>query len=167
MTVIKVADYLAHRESIHRIRYEVFVQEQNIPSELELDHWDSLSIHVLAWSGQVPVGTGRLLPDGHIGRVAVCRSMRNQGIGRLMLEKLFQLAIEQGHAQVEISAQCHAVNFYQKLGFREEGRVYLEAGIKHIKMVKLLLAPARAPQSPSVARKLFYPAAQANLCGNV
>ncbi|MBD0336031.1 MAG: GNAT family N-acetyltransferase [Cyanobacteria bacterium Co-bin13] len=143
MILVEIANYQAEKEVIHSIRYEVFVQEQQVPAEVEIDSWDPLSIHVLAKQAGQFVGTGRLLPDGHIGRVAVCRPWRHQGIGRLIMERLLQTARDQGHRQVVLSAQCHAVHFYQKLGFREEGKVYLEAGIEHIKMVKPLAVSAK------------------------
>ncbi|MBD2260963.1 GNAT family N-acetyltransferase [Pseudanabaena sp. FACHB-2040] len=143
MIFVEIVDYQAEKEVIHSIRYDVFVQEQQVPADIEIDRWDPLSIHVLARQAGQAVGTGRLLPDGHIGRVAVRRPWRHQGIGRLLMEQLLQTAREEGHPQVVLSAQCHAINFYQKLGFQEEGKVYLEAGIKHIKMVKPLRVPAK------------------------
>jgi predicted GNAT family N-acyltransferase len=151
MICVEIADYQAEKDVIHGIRYDVFVQEQQVPADIEIDRWDPLSIHVLARQAGEAVGTGRLLPDGHIGRVAVRRPWRHQGIGRQIMRRLLQKAREQGHPQVALSAQCHAIDFYYKLGFREEGKVYLEAGIEHIKMVKPLIVqaqPAYALQPP-------------------
>ncbi|HEY9735871.1 MAG TPA: GNAT family N-acetyltransferase [Trichocoleus sp.] len=149
MIRIEIANYQTEKDIIHRIRYEVFVQEQHVPAELEIDRWDPLSVHVLAHYGEQAIGTGRLLPNGYIGRVAVCRLMRYRGIGRLVMERLLQAAQDQGHQKVTLSAQCHAVDFYQKLGFWAEGKVYQEAGIDHIKMVKPLAQPASAIASAS------------------
>lgn len=155
----EIVDYRLNKEIIHHIRHEVFVQEQHVPAEIEIDRWDPLCIHVLARRHGQAVGTGRLLPDGHIGRVAVRRPMRHQGIGKLIMEQLLQAALERGHSQVQLSAQCHAISFYQKLGFREEGKVYLEAGIHHIKMVKALGFQSRSTRHPSLSRKLLHPVA--------
>ncbi|PSN20662.1 GNAT family N-acetyltransferase [filamentous cyanobacterium CCP5] len=133
---IQLVDYATHRAILHQIRHAVFVEEQGVPAAIEVDRWDRLSTHALAHHQGQPVGTGRLLPDGHIGRIAVLPSLRHQGLGSQIMALLLQAASQQGHAQVVISAQCHAIAFYQRLGFRAEGSVYQEAGIDHIQMVK-------------------------------
>jgi predicted GNAT family N-acyltransferase len=84
------------------------------------------------------VATGRLLPDGHIGRMAVLKEWRNRGIGGRMLEALIQRARERGDAEVALSAQVHAVPFYLANGFVPEGDEYLEAGIRHQAMRRQL-----------------------------
>jgi len=120
------------------IRFTVFVEEQGVPPEIELDEQDPLSIHAVAFAGAKPIATGRLLPDGHIGRMAVLRDWRGRGIGALMLEALIQRARERGDAQVALSAQVHAVAFYRAQGFVAEGDEYLEAGIRHQAMRRTL-----------------------------
>jgi predicted GNAT family N-acyltransferase len=153
MIRVDVADYQVDQKVIHSLRQEVFVKEQRIPAALEADQWDALSIHVLARHHRCAIATGRLLPDGRIGRVAVRRSMRCQGVGRLVMERLLQAARQQGHRQISLSAQCYAVDFYQKLGFCAEGDVYVQMGIEHIKMIKLLttsVAPTCRPQLPEI-----------------
>lgn len=155
MIRIEIANYQTEKDVIHRIRYEVFVQEQHVPAELEIDRWDPVSVHVLARQNGQPSGTGRLLPNGYIGRVAVRQPMRYQGIGRLVMERLLQAAQDQGHRQVTLSAQCHAIDFYQKLGFWPEGEIYQEAGIDHIKMVKRL--PAWAGAAPAAGSQKGQP----------
>jgi predicted GNAT family N-acyltransferase len=84
------------------------------------------------------VATGRLLPDGHIGRMAVLKQWRARGIGGLMLTRLLERAKERGHSEVALSAQIHAVPFYRAHGFVEEGAEYLEAGIRHQAMRRQL-----------------------------
>jgi len=138
MLRVDLVDYYAFKATIHQIRTEVFVHEQRVPPELELDAFDPLAIHALAWWQQHPVGTGRLLPTGYIGRVAVSRPLRGRGIGKRIMETLMAAAVIRGHRRIRVSAQCHAIAFYRKLGFQEEGPIYQEAGIPHIKMVKLL-----------------------------
>ena len=76
------------------------------------------------------MGTARLLPDGHIGRMAVLKEWRNRGIGALMLRGLIERAKQRGDREVALSAQVHAVPFYRAHGFVEEGDEYLEAGIR-------------------------------------
>jgi predicted GNAT family N-acyltransferase len=113
------------------IRFEVFVREQRVPAEIELDDMDVRCIHAVAFLEELPVGTGRLLPDGHIGRMAVLKSHRNRGIGAAMLRRLIEAARERGDREVALSAQVHAVPFYRAHGFVEEGGEYEEAGIAH------------------------------------
>lgn len=117
------------------IRHQVFVIEQNVPPELELDDHDTVSDHALAYGADgLAIGTGRLLPDGHIGRVAVLPNWRGQGVGEKIMQALVARARTHGMAQVELSAQCHARAFYEKLGFVAFGSTYQEAGIEHIAM---------------------------------
>ena len=113
------------------IRFEVFVREQRVPAEIELDAMDKDSLHVLAFDGEAAVGTGRLLPDGHIGRMAVLKSHRKRGVGAAMLKRLIEAARKRGDREVALSAQVHAVPFYRAHGFVEEGGEYEEAGIAH------------------------------------
>ena len=113
------------------IRFEVFVREQRVPAELEMDAMDAQCLHALAFHGQVAVGTGRLLPDGHIGRMAVLREFRKRGIGGAMLKRLIEAARARGDREVALSAQVHALPFYRAHGFVEEGPQYEEAGIAH------------------------------------
>jgi predicted GNAT family N-acyltransferase len=120
------------------IRFAVFVREQRVPAEIELDDMDARCIHVVAFEEKLPVGTGRLLPDGHIGRMAVLKSHRRRGIGAAMLGRLIAAARDRGDRMVALSAQVHAVPFYRAHGFVEEGAEYLEAGIRHQSMRKSL-----------------------------
>jgi predicted GNAT family N-acyltransferase len=120
------------------IRFAVFVEEQRVPPEIELDDMDARCIHALAFVEGKAVGTGRLLPDGHIGRMAVLPEFRGRGIGGLMLAKLVEQARARGDREVALSAQVHAVPFYRAHGFVEEGAEYLEAGIRHQSMRKAL-----------------------------
>ena len=142
------------RERAAPIRFEVFVAEQGVPREIELDDQDPLSLHALASeaSGRV-VGTGRLLPVeieagrtvSHIGRMAVLREMRGRGVGAALLRALIKAAEERGDAEIVLSAQTHAIGFYRAHGFREEGAQYIEAGIAHRSMRCLLLARSKRP----------------------
>ena len=120
------------------IRFTVFCEEQGVPREIELDEQDRVSVHAVVFEGTTPVATGRLLPDGHIGRMAVLRGWRNRGVGGLMLRKLIERAKARGDREVALSAQVHAVAFYRAHGFVEEGAEYLEAGIRHQAMRRQL-----------------------------
>lgn len=114
------------------IRFAVFVEEQKVPLELELDAHDAVCVHALAYAGDgTVVGTGRLLPDGHIGRMGVLKQWRAQGVGGAILEALIAAARERGDREIVLEAQTHALGFYRRHGFAEEGDVYPDAGIPH------------------------------------
>ncbi|MDA0866783.1 MAG: GNAT family N-acetyltransferase [Cyanobacteria bacterium] len=131
-----VVDYGAYQTDIHQLRQAVFVHEQQVPAWFETDPLDPLCRHVLAyWNGWV-VGTGRLTPEGRIGRVAVAKPLRRRGVGRQMMAELLEEAKRQGQQYVVLAAQCHAIPFYEKLGFYCEGVPYEHVGIKHVTMRK-------------------------------
>jgi predicted GNAT family N-acyltransferase len=132
---IVLGGWTALQESAKPIRFEVFVHEQKVPSDLELDEMDAVCVHAIAYDGDgKPVATGRLLPDGHIGRMAVVREMRGQGVGGAILEALMAEAKRRGDAAVVLNAQTHAEPFYRRYGFLREGEEFMEAGIPHIQM---------------------------------
>jgi predicted GNAT family N-acyltransferase len=132
---IELGDWARLRDEATRIRFTVFVEEQQVPAEIELDDWDARCLHALARDAQGrALGTGRLLPDGHIGRMAVLASARGLGVGTALLHALMQAARERGHVEAVLSAQTHAVPFYARLGYTTMGEVYEEAGIPHVDM---------------------------------
>jgi len=130
------------------IRIEVFVREQAVPLEMEIDEQDPHCLHALASDalGRA-VGTGRLLPDGHIGRMAVLRTQRGKGVGAALLRALLEAARQRGHAQVELSSQLHAEGFYRRFGFAAVGEAYEDAGIAHITM-RMKLPPTGQVLAP-------------------
>jgi len=130
-------------EAARQVRTEVFVQEQQIPLELEWDEDDATALHAVAYNRLgMPVATGRLLqhaPDvARIGRMAVSRVLRGSGLGRDILESLLQAAAQRGDRAVLLHAQRSAEAFYLKLGFQPQGEPFEEAGIPHIEMVRAL-----------------------------
>lgn len=133
---IRMADWDRDRDLLRLIREEVFVHEQKVPTELEWDGIDADCAHVIACldDGQA-VATGRLLPDGHIGRIAVLKPWRRQGIGSRVLQSLIEIAKARGMASCALNAQTHALAFYQRHGFIEEGDEFDEANIPHQHMV--------------------------------
>ena len=124
--------------AVFSLRQEVFVVGQGVPLELERDDLDAVSDHVIALLDGDVVGTGRLLPTGTVGRMAVTDSARRRGVGAAVLECLEQCARERGYGVVELHAQLHAAGFYDKAGYTQYGEVYLEAGIEHVSMRKEL-----------------------------
>jgi len=135
---IIITDYQAHVEDIRSIRDEVFVVEQSVPLELERDEHDEVALHAVVFANGSAVATGRMLKDGHIGRIAVLRSQRGKGIGRVVMQAFFRQAKEMKLNKVWLSSQCHAQQFYVNLGFVCIGKKYQEAGIDHIKMTKMI-----------------------------
>ncbi|HET9735121.1 MAG TPA: GNAT family N-acetyltransferase [Burkholderiales bacterium] len=134
MLRIELHDWERARAEASRIRLAVFVEEQHVPPEIEMDENDAASVHALAYENGKAVGTGRLLPDGHIGRMAVLRGHRAQGVGAAILGRLVAEARRKGMREVVLSAQTHALEFYRKHGFAPSGGVYMEAGIPHQEM---------------------------------
>ncbi len=131
-------------EIIKKIRYEVFVWEQKVPVDEEIDNFDPVSLHILAHvkikkSCWQPAGTGRLIPNGHIGRLAVLKKFRRMGIGRTMMTALEKKARDKGFTSIELDAQLQAIPFYEEIGYMAFGGEFTDAGILHRKMKKQLL----------------------------
>jgi tRNA(adenine34) deaminase len=135
---VKTATWPDDNATLKSIRFEVFVDEQKVPAESEVDEHDPRSIHAIAWADGVAAGCGRLLPDGHIGRMAVRKPFRGQGVGAALLVHLIERARQRGDDQVVLSAQTHAIGFYEKFGFVVENGEYLDCDIPHRDMRKIL-----------------------------
>jgi predicted GNAT family N-acyltransferase len=121
------------------LRFAIFVGEQKVPPGIELDDQDEKALHAVAYDADgKPIGTGRLLPDGKIGRMAVVKEWRRRGVGADLLEALVAEARNRGFAEVRLSAQLQAAEFYRAHGFVAEGKVYEEAGILHQAMRRSL-----------------------------
>ena len=133
-----ICSYQDNEKDICKIRFEVFVDEQNVPEELEIDGLDEEAKHVLAYIDNEAIGTGRILSDGHIGRVAVLKKHRGLGIGKFLMQELITCSDEKKKKKLWLASQWHAHGFYLDLGFDCEGEIYEEAGIDHIKMSKKL-----------------------------
>ncbi len=140
---IRLADWGRDAEALRLIRTRVFIEEQRIPKELEWDELDERCVHALAVAGDTPVGTGRLTPDGYIGRMAVLPEWRGQGVGDRLLRTLMDVARERGDKVCRLHAQISAMGFYERLGFQAEGEEFMDAGIPHRTMS--LRLEARAP----------------------
>jgi predicted GNAT family N-acyltransferase len=128
-------------EQAWAIRRIVFIEEQHVPEEIEMDADDAHAFHAVALDGNRPVGCGRMVAhDGYvkIGRMAVLRERRGEGIGRSILAFLMQHAKRQGFSRAVLHAQLTAEGFYLKNGYIPEGEVFEEAGITHRRMVSEL-----------------------------
>jgi len=124
-----------------QIRFKVFVDEQKVPAEEELDAHDATATHVLAVQDGRAIGTARLLEvDGRakIGRVAVLLEARGTGAGRLLMDRLEEIAVGRGLREAVLDAQVSVMPFYAKRGYEPIGDVFQDAGIPHRRMVRAL-----------------------------
>ncbi|MGD8559808.1 MAG: GNAT family N-acetyltransferase [Gammaproteobacteria bacterium] len=136
---ISETSWINDRKDLIRIRTEVFINEQLVPPDLEWDGYDRDCWQVIARTtdGEA-IGTGRMLFDGHIGRMAVLPAYRNQGIGSALLGKLLDIARHQGLPEVFLHAQIAAVDFYKAHGFEVCSAEFMDAGIPHVTMKKTI-----------------------------
>jgi predicted GNAT family N-acyltransferase len=142
---VRPVNWKAQSDQLHAIRRAVFIDEQNVPEELEWDDVDASCYHVIAFAGDGgAIGTGRLSLDGRIGRMAVLKEWRGKGVGSAILKYLLMLAQKEGHPRVRLHAQTHAVPFYARHGFAANGAEFVEAGIPHRAMsIELEALPTR------------------------
>ncbi len=124
--------------AVFALRYEVFVLEQKVSPEIELDLEDTYAQHFLVKSNEMVIGCARAIlsdRDAHIGRLAVKKEYRGQGVGSQICRYIIEHCKEQGCSNIWLNSQLHAVEFYEKLGFKKQGEIFLEAEIEHIKMI--------------------------------
>ncbi|MDH5527008.1 MAG: GNAT family N-acetyltransferase [Nitrospirota bacterium] len=139
--IVRRVTWAEARKELSYIRRVVFMDEQQVPPELEWDGQDTTAVHVLAEAGGDPVGCGRLLMSGDtakIGRMAVLKPFRAKGIGARLLTELLTAARQAGARTAALSAQVHALPFYEKFGFVAHGPEYPDAGIPHRNMTRPL-----------------------------
>jgi len=131
---IQLADWPDDKQRIKEVRRKVFVIEQGVEPQIEWDGKDDECLHVIAVNSQLQVvGTGRMMPRGQIGRLAVLPNWRGRGIGQGMLNALIQAA-QRSQSMVYLNAQVHAIGFYESFGFIADGPVFMVAGITHQRM---------------------------------
>ena len=134
---ILLTDWAHDAPKLAAIRRTVFIDEQGVPEALEWDADDAGAVHLLAVDGEGrAIACARLLPDGHLGRMAVLPAWRGRGVGRALLATALDAARGRGHAMLRLSAQTHAAGFYARAGFVAVGSEYEEAGIPHVAMQK-------------------------------
>jgi predicted GNAT family N-acyltransferase len=139
---IRVVSWDTDRESLRQIRQQVFIDEQQVPSEIEIDERDSNATHFLLSVNDKPVGCGRLLEDGKITRLALLPQYRGAGRGTALLGYIVEHARALDLKRAYLHAQDHAAAFYEKAGFTQEGEGFEEAGIPHHRMAMHLQATA-------------------------
>lgn len=137
---ITLTDWAHEQVRLSAVRRTVFIDEQGVPEALEWDADDAAALQLLAVdSAGRAIGCARLLPDGHIGRMAVLPGWRGRGVGRALLDAAVRAAQAHGHTLLQLSAQTHAAGFYVGAGFVAVGPEYEEAGIPHVAMQKRLV----------------------------
>ena len=137
--IVKLVETEEDMEAAVGIRFRVFVDEQSVPPEIELDEYDAVATHAIALVEGKAVGTGRAIVDGgaaRIGRMAVDRAHRRGGVGGLILRFLEDDAREQGAREFVLHAQEYVKAFYATHGYVEHGDPFMEAGIRHVEMRK-------------------------------
>jgi predicted GNAT family N-acyltransferase len=152
VTTIRLAGSPEEVAAAYAVRAHVFVTEQGVPPELELDDLDGSADHFVAYDGELPVGAGRLVVEdpgfegtdpalgavGHLGRLAVSLSARGTGLGVALVKAIEARAADRGLRVVALSAQTHALGFYQRLGYTAYGPEFDDAGLPHRWMARVL-----------------------------
>jgi predicted GNAT family N-acyltransferase len=138
---IQITHWDEAKSQVIPIRHEVFIKEQEVPVELEWDEFDQEALHAIVKKDQEVIGTARLIIDNanaRIGRMAIQKKYREQGIGQKLLSTLIQTAKEKGAQECILHAQTHAIAFYAKADFEPNGPIFDEAGIPHVEMRLIL-----------------------------
>lgn len=136
---LKTSSWEKDKAALSSIRRTVFIEEQNVPEELEWDKYDNSCTHILVTDkNNQALATGRMKSDGHIGRMAVLAAYRNSGIGTAILKQLLTVAKNQKLKKVFLHAQTIAIPFYEKQGFTTCSDEFMDAGIPH-KSMQLIL----------------------------
>ncbi|MBK3848694.1 MAG: GNAT family N-acetyltransferase [Gammaproteobacteria bacterium] len=133
---VRIVDWQQDNADLRRIRETVFIAEQSVPPELEWDSDDAEAVHFLALESGYPIGTARLLNDGHIGRVSVLRDWRGMNVGGALMKAVINEAERRGLNEQRLTAQVHATSFYERLGFKVVSEEFLEAGLPHVDMLR-------------------------------
>jgi len=138
---IKEVTWASHEAELRLIREQVFIVEQHVPEWVEWDIYDANAIHLLAYDGKnQPIGCARILEAGRVGetcrvgRMGVFKAWRGNGVGQALLDGAITILKNKNYKQVTLSAQTHAVKFYQKAGFSITSEAYIDVNIWHVDM---------------------------------
>ncbi len=134
--VIRLADWKKDKTALSTIRRQVFIEEQNVPEDMEWDEFDASASHFLVLKDNQAIACARLKTDGQIGRMAVLLEHRDKGTGKQLLQFVLQQAATQNLNNVFLHAQVSARAFYEKHGFSARGDIFYEANIPHQEMLK-------------------------------
>lgn len=126
-------------EDAYSVRRQVFILEQNVPEDIEVDGFDSVAEHIVIYDAERPIATGRMFPKGDsviLGRICVLREYRGMDLGRILMERMLEKAEVMGPKEIKLDSQLYAIEFYRRFRFRERGGIFKDAGIDHIEMVR-------------------------------
>ncbi|HLS61458.1 MAG TPA: GNAT family N-acetyltransferase [Virgibacillus sp.] len=138
---IKIATSKEERNRVFQIRKSVFVEEQQVPLELELDEYEDDAIHFIGIQDDMPMAASRLRWSGEYGkleRICILKHLRGQSYGKQLIEAMEQTIQEHGYSKAILGAQTHAVSFYERLGYQVVSEEFIDAGIPHVIMSKAL-----------------------------
>lgn len=136
---VKVVTHQNEFEDALTVRRKVFIEEQQVPEEEEIDEYEDVCTHVVVYDNDLPVAAGRLRDYNGIGkieRICVLASHRQHGLGKIVMEKLESIAQSQGFQSLKLNAQTHAEGFYARLGYETISDIFMDAGIPHVTMTK-------------------------------
>jgi len=145
------ASWKKEREALKQIREQVFILEQGVPQNLEWDELDEAAEHFIAYAGNEVVGCARLIDHKNIGRMAVLKAYRNQDIGRKIIDHIKRYASQKRYTLLQLSAQCHAFEFYRRCGFNACSTPYEDADIPHIDMECRVFSQSTEPSQYSLS----------------
>lgn len=138
--MFKIVTTPSMMEDAYSVRKQVFVLEQGVPLENEIDQYEAIATHIVGYNeNNLPFATGRFRPHDNgvkIERVAIIASHRKSGYGKLLMRFIEDVAKNQGHHSLMLNAQCHAQTFYESLEYHPFGEVFIEENIEHIAMAK-------------------------------
>ncbi|MBM7601607.1 putative GNAT family N-acyltransferase [Virgibacillus halotolerans] len=125
----------------YHVRMVVFVEEQKVPAEEELDEYDKTSTHFIGYEGNEVIATSRLrFADdyGKLERICILKDHRGKSHGSHMIEAMEAAITEKGYTKAKLNAQTHAIAFYKRLGYEVVSGEFMDAGIPHVTMIKQL-----------------------------
>mgnify|MGYP003343049274 CR=1 FL=1 len=131
---VEIVKWIDRHAALTMIREKVFIEEQKVTPQLEWDGLDEEAIHFLAYKNEEAAGCARaIVTEGvmQLGRMAVLKDHRGEGIGSALIDKAVTTLKLNQLLAIHISAQCHAIDFYKKFGFKVTSDIYLDAGIPH------------------------------------
>ncbi|UJL47644.1 GNAT family N-acetyltransferase [Virgibacillus sp. NKC19-16] len=138
---IKIAETNKDIDHAYHVRMTVFVDEQKVPPEEEVDDHDKTCLHFIGYEDEKPIAASRLrFVDnyGKLERICVLKNHRGKSHGTEIIDKMEEIISNKGYAKSKLNAQTHAVNFYQHLGYEVISGEFMDAGIPHVTMIKHL-----------------------------
>ncbi|MDY0407924.1 GNAT family N-acetyltransferase [Virgibacillus soli] len=139
--IIKIARTEQEKNDAFHVRMTVFVEEQHVPKDIELDTFDQTAIHFIGYENKNPIAASRLRFVDHYGkleRICVLQTKRGKSFGKQMIQKMEEEIMKQGVTLAKLNAQVHAISFYEQLGYQVISEEFMDAGIPHVTMTKTI-----------------------------